>query len=51
MESFRSAGIHVWVLTGDKMETSVNVAFNAGVIEQGTTIIAIEKIDHRLIGQ
>ncbi|PVV00939.1 hypothetical protein BB560_004660 [Smittium megazygosporum] len=30
--SLRSAGIHVWVLTGDKMETAINIGFASNLI-------------------
>ena len=36
LESLRSAGIRVWVLTGDKVETAVNVSFSCGHLKPGT---------------
>ena len=29
----RAAGIQVWVLTGDKIETAVNIGFSSGLID------------------
>lgn len=29
IEHLRRAGIHVWVLTGDKVETAVNIAYSS----------------------
>ena len=29
----RSAGIKVWVLTGDKVETAINIGFSSGLID------------------
>lgn len=33
---FKEAGISVWVLTGDKEETAVNVGFAAGMLNNST---------------
>lgn len=32
IESLRNAGIKVWVLTGDKVETALNIALSCGHI-------------------
>ena len=32
--SLRNAGIKVWVLTGDKEETAVNISYSAGLFHQ-----------------
>ena len=29
----RSAGIKVWVLTGDKIETAINIGFSSGLLD------------------
>ena len=29
----RSAGIKLWVLTGDKIETAINIGYSSGLIE------------------
>jgi phospholipid-translocating ATPase len=29
----RNAGIKVWVLTGDKVETAINIGFSSGLID------------------
>lgn len=29
----RNAGIKVWVLTGDKVETAVNIGFSSGLLD------------------
>lgn len=41
LENLRSAGIHIWMLTGDKLETAQCVAISAGLrqIQQETFII------------
>jgi len=30
----REAGIRVWVLTGDKVETAINIGFSAGLLDE-----------------
>lgn len=34
LESLRKAGIKVWVLTGDKVETALNIALSCGHIPE-----------------
>ncbi|XP_067014238.2 phospholipid-transporting ATPase IF isoform X2 [Anabrus simplex] len=36
LESLRAAGIKVWILTGDKVETAVNISFSCGHFKNGT---------------
>lgn len=36
INKFKEAGISVWVLTGDKEETAVNVGFAAGMLTNDT---------------
>ena len=36
LAKFREAGISVWVLTGDKEETAVNIGFAAGMLTTET---------------
>ena len=31
----RDAGIKVWVLTGDKVETAINIGYSSGLIDGG----------------
>jgi P-type E1-E2 ATPase len=31
----RDAGIKLWVLTGDKVETAINIGFSSGLIDNG----------------
>lgn len=40
--SFRAAGIKVWVLTGDKVETAINIGFSCQLLHPSMTIIRIE---------
>ena len=36
LQSFKEAGINVWMLTGDKEETAVNIGFACGMITNET---------------
>ena len=36
LQKFKKAGINVWVLTGDKEETAINIGFAAGMITNET---------------
>ena len=40
--SLRTAGIKVWVLTGDKIETAVNIGFSCGLLDNGLNRFIIE---------
>lgn len=37
LEALRHAGIKVWVLTGDKVETALNIALSCGHIPENAT--------------
>lgn len=37
IRKLREAGIVLWVLTGDKIETAINIGFSAGLLEQQMT--------------
>ncbi|XP_060620946.2 phospholipid-transporting ATPase VB isoform X2 [Anolis sagrei] len=39
--AFREAGIQVWVLTGDKQETAVNIAYSCKLLNQRETVFTI----------
>ncbi|XP_064615667.1 phospholipid-transporting ATPase IF-like [Liolophura sinensis] len=43
IESLRTAGIKVWVLTGDKEETAVNISYSAGHFKQGMMELRVTK--------
>ena len=32
IESFKDTGIKVWVLTGDKVETAINIGYSCGLL-------------------
>ncbi|XP_021144920.2 phospholipid-transporting ATPase VB isoform X2 [Columba livia] len=39
--ALREAGIQIWVLTGDKQETAVNIAYSCKLLKQGDTVFTI----------
>lgn len=41
LESMRMAGIKVWVLTGDKVETAVNIAYSCGHFKRFMTVLSL----------
>eukprot|EP01065_Artemidia_motanka_P019723 TRINITY_DN2353_c0_g1_i1.p1 TRINITY_DN2353_c0_g1~~TRINITY_DN2353_c0_g1_i1.p1 ORF type:complete len:1417 (+),score=325.24 TRINITY_DN2353_c0_g1_i1:450-4253(+) len=41
IELVRAAGVAVWVLTGDKMETAVNIGFACGLLNTGMERVTI----------
>jgi P-type E1-E2 ATPase len=36
LQALGAAGIHLWMLTGDKVETAVNVAISCGLVTPAT---------------
>lgn len=34
IRDLKEAGIKVWVLTGDKVETAINIGFSSGLLNQ-----------------
>ena len=41
----KKAGIKVWVLTGDKIETAINIGFSSGLLDNYMTQIHITSAD------
>jgi magnesium-transporting ATPase (P-type) len=41
----KSAGIKVWVLTGDKIETATNIGFSAGLLDSNMALHSIEEVN------
>ncbi|XP_041443971.1 phospholipid-transporting ATPase VB isoform X2 [Xenopus laevis] len=39
--SLREAGINIWVLTGDKQETAINIAYSCQLLDQSDTVFTI----------
>jgi magnesium-transporting ATPase (P-type) len=41
LEKFLQGGVKVWMLTGDKTETAVNIGFSTSLIHQDTRLVYI----------
>jgi len=46
LEALKAAGIKVWVLTGDKLETAVNIAFSCGHFKRGMEVLELSGTDN-----
>ena len=46
LEALKSAGIKIWVLTGDKVETAINIGFSAGLLDKGMIMLTIDASEH-----
>jgi len=42
LESLRAAGIKIWVLTGDKLETAVNIGFSARLLDPKMELVRVD---------
>lgn len=45
----KEAGIHVWILTGDKLETAVNIGHSCGLLEKNMICSMITEEDPVLV--
>ena len=43
--AFKNTGIKVWVLTGDKVETAINIGTSAGLLNQSMDQYVIDSVD------
>jgi len=44
IHDIKSAGVKLWVLTGDKVETAINIGFSCELLDQEMEIFVIDKI-------
>jgi len=44
ISSLKEAGIKLWVLTGDKIETAINIGFSCELLDPEMEIFIIDKI-------
>ncbi|KAJ1973052.1 hypothetical protein H4R35_004332, partial [Dimargaris xerosporica] len=47
--ALRDAGIHVWVLTGDKLETAINIGFASSLLTRDMEVWTIRKADEETV--
>jgi magnesium-transporting ATPase (P-type) len=45
----KRTGIKVWVLTGDKIETAVNIGFSAGLLDNEMHKFEIQETDMNVL--
>ena len=45
LEILRNAGIKIWMLTGDKVETATNIAISSKLVSRNQSIHHIQKLD------
>ncbi|KAJ4851641.1 putative phospholipid-transporting ATPase 4 [Turnera subulata] len=45
IDKLAQAGLKIWVLTGDKMETAINIGFSCSLLRQGMKQICITIVD------
>lgn len=48
IEKLRRAGINIWMLTGDKKETAINIGHSAGLLKEYSTTIVLDQHDPEL---
>lgn len=51
IQYMRAAGIKVWVLTGDKIETAINIGFSSGLLDNEILQIHVTKSNETLINE
>lgn len=51
LAAFKESGIHIWVLTGDKIETAVNIGYSCSLLDNliAQSVVDGESIDDILI--
>ncbi|PKA55891.1 Putative phospholipid-transporting ATPase 7 [Apostasia shenzhenica] len=51
IDKLAQAGLKIWVLTGDKMETAINIGFACSLLRQGMKQISISTVSTDLLNQ
>lgn len=49
IEFIKEAGIKVWVLTGDKVETAINIGVSAGLLDHTMLQCLVEETEEKLL--
>ncbi|BFZ54053.1 drs2 neo1 protein [Savitreella phatthalungensis] len=50
IEKLRRAGIKIWMLTGDKRETAINIGHSCGLIKDYSTVVVLDHQDSEMAG-
>lgn len=45
LESLARAGIKVWVLTGDKVETAISIAYSCRLFNEDMAVVELREMD------
>lgn len=48
IEKFKRAGIKLWMLTGDKRETAINIGYSCNLIYEYSSVVIIDKDDENV---
>ncbi|KAK4791374.1 hypothetical protein SAY86_031787 [Trapa natans] len=51
IDKLAQAGLKIWVLTGDKMETAINIGFSCSLLRQGMRQICISITNSEILAQ
>ena len=49
IHDLKRAGIKVWVLTGDKIETAINIGYSAGLLDSAMIRFRIDEPNYALL--
>ena len=49
IKDIKAAGIKLWVLTGDKIETAMNIGFSSQLLDNEMEIFVIDKVSTKQI--
>lgn len=45
LRKLEQAGVKIWVLTGDKQETAINIGLSCGAIDEGMDVVLINEVN------
>ncbi|QLG72431.1 hypothetical protein HG535_0D01390 [Zygotorulaspora mrakii] len=51
IEKIRRAGIHMWMLTGDKRETAINIGYSCKLIYDYSTVVILTTNDENIVSK
>ena len=49
INTIKKAGIKFWMLTGDKVETAINIGYSCGVLDEQVKLFRIEQESKQLL--
>lgn len=45
IQELKQAGMHVWVLTGDRLETAINIGYSCNLLTPGTDVTIVKTLE------